>query len=397
MAIPKVTREDIVDALAFIDEHGIPDKNKSTRYFLVAENGKSYPPKYVIAVADHLVNHTAIATDGYNAVEAKNFLKSRGFLITGGSQEKYQLTISKEQMTSTDECFEKDDLGLGNNYVPLDVYFQNAEGQIIKRKYEKGERRNSNQTLPRLAFQVFEKQIRALSVEDKENFPVCQYTPNTALIRGIFPSVDEYRKYHNSIEYLTYNYDQGRKFVIYSWNIFSTLVFVQECLNRFGQPGDRFVLIYREKQDKEEKEEQDTQTGQAVTEQPPSPVEPNGYRISYSKQLLASKNIIFRGAPGTGKTYLARQIAADIVSDGYYDDFSLLTDEQKKQVEFVQFHHSYDYSDFVEGLRPTIRDDGSMGFELQDGIFKRFVEQARTNYENSKKSRETIEKELSAQ
>ncbi len=233
MAIPKVTREDIVDALAFIDEHGIPDKNKSTRYFLVAENGKSYPPKYVIAVADHLANHTAIATDGYNAVEAKNFLKSRGFLITGGSQEKYQLTISKEQMTSTDECFEKDDLGLGNNYVPLDVYFQNAEGQIIKRKYEKGERRNSNQTLPRLAFQVFEKQIRALSVEDKENFPVCQYTPNTALIRGIFPSVDEYRKYHNSIEYLTYNYDQGRKFVIYSWNIFSTLVFVQECLNRF--------------------------------------------------------------------------------------------------------------------------------------------------------------------
>lgn len=397
MAIPKVTREDIVDALAFIDEHGIPDKNKSTRYFLVAENGKSYPPKYVIAVADHLANHTAIATDGYNAVEAKNFLKSRGFLITGGSQEKYQLTISKEQMTSTDECFEKDDLGLGNNYVPLDVYFQNAEGQIIRRKYEKGERRNSNQTLPRLAFQVFEKQIRALSVEDKENFPVCQYTPNTALIRGIFPSVDEYRKYHNSIEYLTYNYDQGRKFVIYSWNIFSTLVFVQECLKRFGQPGDRFVLIYREKQDKEEKEEQDTQTGQAVTEQPPSPVEPSDYRISYSKQLLASKNIIFRGAPGTGKTYLARQIAADIVSDGYYDDFSLLTDEQKKQVEFVQFHPSYDYSDFVEGLRPTIRDDGSMGFELQDGIFKGFVEQARTNYENSKKSRETIEKELSAQ
>ena len=75
----------------------------------------------------------------------------------------------------------------------------------------------------------------------------------------------------------------------------------------------------------------------------------------------------------------------------------LLTDEQKKQVEFVQFHPSYDYSDFVEGLRPKVNDDGTMGFELQDGIFKKFVARARKNYEDSQKSRETVEKELSVQ
>lgn len=68
----------------------------------------------------------------------------------------------------------------------------------------------------------------------------------------------------------------------------------------------------------------------------------------FSTLLIESKNVIFRGAPGTGKSYLAREIAADIVSDGYYKKYEQLSDEQKKQVEFVQFHPSYDYSDFCK-------------------------------------------------
>ena len=392
MAIPKVSREDILNALQFVNENGVPAQNKSTRYFLLGESGKSYPPKYVIAVANHLANGAAIDTSGYNAIEAKNYLKNKGFTIIG-NQEKYELTITADQVVSTDECFDKDSLGLGDNFVPLGVYFQSATGQIIKRNYAKGERRNSNQTMPRLAFQIYEKQLRALSVEEKENFPVCQYSPESGLIRGIFPSVEEYRKYHNSIEYLTYSYDSERKFVIYCWNIFSTIVFVQECLKRFGEPGDKFVLTYREKQEKEEAKPEPP-----ADEMPLAPEKTfNGYRNPYSNKLIESKNIIFRGAPGTGKTYLAREIAADIISDGYFDDYSLLTDEQKEQVEFVQFHPSYDYSDFVEGLRPKINADGSMGFELRDGIFKRFVERARKNYENSQKTQEIVEKEASAQ
>ena len=120
------------------------------------------------------------------------------------------------------------------------------------------------------------------------------------------------------------------------------------------------------------------------------------YKNPYSKMLLESKNIIFRGAPGTGKSYLAKQIAADIISKGFTDRYSDLTDEQKRQMEFVQFHPSYDYSDFVEGIRPKMNEDGSMGFELQEGIFKRFVDKARKNLENSQKSKEKIKKEISA-
>ena len=299
----------------------------------------------------------------------------------------FELTITANDVKSTDERFTMDDLKLGHNYEPLDVYFKRADGTIIKRIYNKNEKKNSNQTMPRIAFQVFEKQISTLSVEDKENFPVCQYSPDDKMICGIFPSVEEFKEHHrNSREFLTYSYDNGRQFVIYIWGIFTPIIFVQECLKRFGEPGDQFILVYREKDKKELKD-------------PPvdSANLPNEYRNSFSSVLIESKNLIFHGAPGTGKSYLAKEIAADIISNGYTDDYTELTDDQKQQVEFVQFHPSYDYSDFVEGLRPKVNDDRTMGFELQDGIFKKFVARARKNYEDSQKTKETIEKETSVQ
>lgn len=121
------------------------------------------------------------------------------------------------------------------------------------------------------------------------------------------------------------------------------------------------------------------------------------FRNKYSHFVIESKNVIFHGAPGTGKTHLAREVAADIVSDGKTQDFAFLSAEQKEQIKFVQFHPSYDYSDFVEGLRPVLNADGTMGFELRDGVFKTFVKIARENYENSQKSDVDFLKGLNAQ
>ena len=307
-------------------------------------------------------------------------------------QEKFVLTITADNVVSTDERFDINNLSLGDNYKPLDVKFEKLNGDIITRKYNKGERKNSNQTMPRLALQIFEQQIINLSESEKETFPVCRYTLDSDLRYGIYRSVEEFKKYRNTIEYLKYFYDDDKLLVIYCWNLFSTLIFVQECLKRFGESGDKFILTYREKDIKESEDEAIEAT---IQEELVKPVKE--YGNEYSRMLIESKNIIFRGAPGTGKSYLAKQIATDIISEGYFDKYESLNDEQKKQVEFVQFHPSYDYSDFVEGLRPKINDDGSMGFELKDGIFKSFVSRARRNYENSQKPKEIVEKETSVQ
>lgn len=311
--------------------------------------------------------------------------------MTTTTQEKYELTITADNLISTDARFNIDNLFLGDNYEPIDAYYVTSDNKLIRRKRNKGEQRISNQTLPRLAIQVFEKQLVALSEEDKKNFPICKYNPGQALISGIFSSVEGFRDYKKTVEYLIYRRAGGPQLVIYSWNMFSTLRFVQECVKRFGKQGEKFVLIYRDKTEKKKKDDKVEKI--IIDDTVKTLIE---CKIPYSKLLLESKNLIFRGAPGTGKSYLAKQIAADIISNGYTDKWADLTEEQRRQVEFVQFHPSYDYSDFVEGLRPKMNEDGSMGFELQDGIFKSFVDRARRNFEDSQKPIDVREKEISS-
>lgn len=219
-------------------------------YVKQADNGKQYPPKYVIEVADHLANGTNFVIDGFNAIEAKNYFETRGYNIES-KQEKFEITITASDIISNDSRFTMDNLGLGDGYKPIDAYFKAADGEVIRRKYNKGERRNTNQTLPRLACQIYENQLSSLSDWDKEKFPVCKYTPESETISGIFATVEEFLKYKNSMEHLTFNRENGPQFVIYSWNVFSTLIFVKECLKRFGNEGDKFILCYREKTDQE--------------------------------------------------------------------------------------------------------------------------------------------------
>jgi MoxR-like ATPase len=120
--------------------------------------------------------------------------------------------------------------------------------------------------------------------------------------------------------------------------------------------------------------------GQPTAPLPPEPVppldEPRAYtradllkglfiedtKVDAMLRTLASKrNLILQGPPGVGKTFVARSLA-----------YCHMGDKDKGRLGFVQFHQSYSYEDFVQGIRP----DGQGGFQVKDGVFKRFCDKA---------------------
>lgn len=115
-------------------------------------------------------------------------------------------------------------------------------------------------------------------------------------------------------------------------------------------------------------------------------------QLEINKTLLTvNHNLILTGAPGTGKTYLAKQIAQQMIFGEIKEEMT--PDEEKQfneQCGLVQFHPSYDYTDFVEGLRPIPNGLGSVGFELRNGVFKDFCTKALQNFEDSKKTQQVL-------
>ena len=289
-------------------------------------------------------------------------------------KEEYILTISADSVVSNDPNFTMDNLGLGDDFKPLDTWFEDVDGKKTKRTRAKNERKISNQTLPRLAFQIYESQLSALSEQEKAEYPTCQYETNGKIYKGIYPTVEEFRKQLNSIEYLTYPCSDGSQFVIYAWNIFSTILFVKECLKRFGNDGDKFILTYCSKADGESEEGVDGSDG--ADEKTVSSTANNH-----------SLNTILYGPPGTGKTYNSVNYAVaiiegkdiDVIATENHADVLKRYNDYKEQglIAFTTFHQSYGYEEFIEGIKPSVFELGEkkeVCYDIVSGVFKEFCQ-----------------------
>ena len=91
--------------------------------------------------------------------------------------------------------------------------------------------------------------------------------------------------------------------------------------------------------------------------------------------LLSNKQLIMNGAPGTGKTYLARNTTADILFDTLCESENKKEEIKRVRMDMIQFHPSYDYTDFIDGIRPDLSGN-ELKYSLKNGSFKSFCRRA---------------------
>ena len=84
------------------------------------------------------------------------------------------------------------------------------------------------------------------------------------------------------------------------------------------------------------------------------------------KLIKDKKNIILQGSAGVGKSYAAKRLA-----------YSIIGEKDNERVKMIQFHQSYSYEYFIMGYRPN-----ENGFELKEGVFYKFCEDARNDEGN---------------
>jgi hypothetical protein len=244
-----------------------------------------------------------------------------------------------------------------------------------RRNLEPGERNNSAIILARLALQKFEKSLDATDDIELNLLKTDAKTTQTGLWRSKEdfvwnkgnPGAEGSNPDNDSDKYVRVDWINGfpssknAKYWFYNVGLFDSCILAQTLLQKFDDDG-KFVVTVLQNDDYTQNTEEDNMILDKITE------------IIENQKC---KQLVLTGAPGTGKTYSVKEyVAKQILGKQYKEEHAKQNwkDAQDSgRVQLVQFHPSYDYTDFIEGYRP----DKNGNFELKSGIFKKFCDGAK--------------------
>lgn len=355
MTFSNLTEENINQAILYIDKNGVPPGYKSKTTDLIV-NEKAYPPKYVLAVALQLADGTMVNVKDFHTNNAADFLQEKGFNIVKRVKEPEM--SDEEKFKHLLEYFVAH-LEYKQNKITTTKGYKIYIAPIKKNFVETGKSSGKDWGL--------QKQIEQWNSFSNGHRIAISISGRT---RIRFAGLTSYLNWENTWLNIRAQWDKTNHSIIGLYltntptpnpNQVGEIVSLKDlCLYDDKAPNEKLKKFFKAF----EKLIGEKNMGEKVKE--------------VLSLLLNNHNIILHGAPGTGKTYLAMDVAAELVFGKRQDK---LNNEEKlslkEQTGFVQFHQSYDYTDFVEGLRPVIgANDKTDGFECKDGIFKEFCKSA---------------------
>lgn len=291
--------------------------------------------------------------------------------VNGLKGETTQEVKPKDKIHDLESIDEEHDLGEGVNY-----YWLNANPKVWKvDTMNVGEVQSytaySDKGYRRQKFKYFE----AAKPGDKL---ICYETTPTKRIKALCEITKGLHKNEDGVEVIEFHIDEKAQYQVHWKELIKSDIFKNCELCKggaYGPQGSLFRLTKEEyvfliEQTKTQpslvlpvEEPEPDYEGYSFEKDPDKPFISKDNFFEIVNQLQFNKNIILQGAPGVGKTFLARKIA-----------YQMMEEENDAHIAMVQFHQSYSYEDFIQGIRPT-----KEGFSVKNGVFYNFCKKAVKN------------------
>jgi hypothetical protein len=432
-----ITKEHLEKAIEEIDRDGVRKGRHSSTYDLL-HNGKSYPPKLVISIANKYANGSELNPNDFGGgkdTKAFELLQKEGFSIkekpktanpiytllmkAKADVEKAGFNYKSLRQNSRYVWVEDSNNTIGRkpahyefisrrNTLYLELHFEETKSkslfqQLIKNLPEQLEwfEWNGSQSIRhKNSYSLYDQDIDSKIVNDLIEFDSLIGNKVRSILMNVGQRQKDNRESFTIWLTKKYGEDSGT-----SSSYIKAIDILSQILSKelFKTTEDNYLeSLY-----KDLIKEQRNQEGKYYHSDAPSYGSHGFYSASiksYREFLKAINqletivkdddmnfplNTILYGPPGTGKTYntilRAAQIIENRIIDSYDEALEVFKDNLHDKIEFITFHQNYSYEDFIQGLRPDTENDNQLTFERKDGVFKEIADKALKNLKESEK------------